>query len=241
MSYSKQGFRDGEPLAAAQLEKIEDEIIKIQGQLDDTVGSEQLKVTLPDDMSVGFASHNAGEIAMHVSGGGAVILYDPAKDRYLPLQDVSRDDYIARAFAYNAETKELESYEVYDDGTANYFVRTIVDEEDLNATVGDINTALDAIIKIQEELIGTITFTIYDYNQEYTFTVLDGTTWGEFMGSAHRFNCPDCEGSVPMGIGADHNEIVGVCADCGITWWIEDMGEAVFSDTPIRSTCYYLA
>lgn len=99
-----------------------------------------MKVTLPDDMSVGFASHNAGEIAKHVSGGGAVILYDPAKDRYLPLQDVSRDDYIARAFAYNAETKELESYEVYDDGTANYFVRKIVDEVDLKAALFDDTT-----------------------------------------------------------------------------------------------------
>lgn len=110
----------------------------------------------------------------------------------------------------------------------------------LDTVLGDIDTALDAILAIQEELLGTVTFTVNDSYEDHTFTVTNGTTWGDFI-RGHGFLCPDCEGSVPMGISADYNEIVGVCADCGTTWVMEDMGEAVFSDTPIRSTRYYLA
>ena len=49
-------------------------------------------------------------------------------------------------------------------------------------SIGDIDTALDAIIAIQEELIGTITFT----DGEHTFTALKGMTFGEWVNSPYN-------------------------------------------------------
>ena len=49
--------------------------------------------------------------------------------------------------------------------------------------LGDIETALDSIIAIQDSLIGAkeITFTIKDsYNNTATYTALEGMTWGEW-------------------------------------------------------------
>ena len=50
--------------------------------------------------------------------------------------------------------------------------------------IGDIETALDAIIAIQEELIGTPTSTFTIEGQ--TFTVEEGMTWGEWTTSDYN-------------------------------------------------------
>lgn len=54
----------------------------------------------------------------------------------------------------------------------------------LNAAVGDIETTLDSIIAIQEELIGIITFTIGGT----TYTSLKGMTWSQWCVSKYNYS-----------------------------------------------------
>lgn len=60
--------------------------------------------------------------------------------------------------------------------------RDAVNVEQFNKAVGDIGSALDAIIAIQEELIGIITFTFYDT----TYKAIEGMTWGEWIESEYN-------------------------------------------------------
>lgn len=52
----------------------------------------------------------------------------------------------------------------------------------IDSLVGDVEAALDAIIAIQEELIGIITFTFYDT----TYRAIEGMTWGEWVESEYN-------------------------------------------------------
>ena len=77
--------------------------------------------------------------------------------------------------------------------------------------VGHIETALDAIIAIQKELIGVKLITFYIYSDEYTAE--EGMTWSEWVDS--KYNTVDAHASVdeistPMGpiIGPDDNLVM---------------------------------
>ncbi len=94
----------------------------------------------------------------------------------------------------------------YPDVTATY--RTTIDSvmelnDDrmaaLETAAADIDTALDRIIAIQEELIGTITFT----DGINTFTALEGMTFGEWVNSKY-------------------NTIGAIVNDYNYIWWPED-------------------
>ena len=147
-------------------------------------GSSLLIVRLPEDESVGFASHHAGEIYSHIQNGGAVIAYDPVGDRYLSLFSCDFSMMEAVFVANNAGTEEMDVYTVFDDGTVSHYSRALVDQGQLNDTVGDIEKALDAIIAIQEELIGIITFTVN--GNEYR--AIDGMTWGAWVDSKYNID-----------------------------------------------------
>ena len=95
-------------------------------------GANALIVTIEGDK----ASHTSDDIHDHIENGGLVYLHADFP-LYVSLTDV---DYSRAVFTYHDGTR----YEIDQDGNV-----TIHESE-----IGNISTALDQIIEIQEELIG---------------------------------------------------------------------------------------
>lgn len=66
----------------------------------------------------------------------------------------------------------------------DYAVENLVTKEQFNGAVGDMETALDAIIAIQNELIGGETITFYVNSKAYT--AIPGMYWGDWVDSKYN-------------------------------------------------------
>ena len=106
----------------------------------------------------------------------------------------------------------------------------IVDDRARN-DIGDISAALDAIIEIQEELIGgggTIAFTIDDVG----YTTESGTTWGDFLSENEVYFVCACEDGHRV-TSTPYN--TDCCGDCSVM----DGDETCENSDVIRDGGYY--
>ena len=113
-----------------------------------------LFVTVTD----GVASHNAIQIAEYADNGYSVYCepYNDGETRYaLSVYSMHDEDNASAKFAFmDAEEGILHVWEIYEDGTTDHYIFNAVLNDDFVAAIGDIETALDSIIAIQESLIG---------------------------------------------------------------------------------------
>lgn len=149
-----------------------------KGQLEDAVDNLSKKfwlVTVKD----GVSSKSSEEIITHIKNGGVAYLY--ADGLYLPL-GASDGGWAIASF-------------IADDGINSVYCITGNEVESLdfeyaktpqiasiNEQIGDIETALDTIIAIQNELLGTISFTINDEPH----TAIFGMTWKRWCASEYN-------------------------------------------------------
>lgn len=140
------------------------------------------------------ATHSSPEILEAVQAGRAVYLRPYADDYLVSLEDSNPDASIFTSTS--AEEGSMFTWFVFEDKRCEYHEKYCVDdynfselsdkvqelEEDFNSTTGDIEAALDAIIAIQEELIGTITF----YITGIEYTAKKGMTWAEWVDSEYN-------------------------------------------------------
>lgn len=151
------------------------------------------------DSSTGQVDMTAEEIYDHVSHGGMAMLLDIA-DGWLYTLDYAKpdvtqfscgmaDDYIGYVICVQGDTGYITEL-----ATASAYWASKINE-----SLGDIDTALDSIIAIQEELIGTIAFS----DGFHQFKALKGMTFGEWVNSQYNT------------IGATVNAVNHI-------WWPED-------------------
>jgi len=117
-------------------------------------GEKVLIVTITD----GLASHNAIQIVEYAEKGYAVYCdpYNDGKTRCaLSRYCVDDEDNVYAKFAFAcAEEGILYVWEIYGDGSIDFYEFISVSNGDFKSKIGDIDTALDSIIAIQNELIG---------------------------------------------------------------------------------------
>ena len=197
MAYEKQGFQNGEELTAEHLERIEEGIVDIEKRLDEAVVDEN--------------GNAKGDINLH---GRQLIDVG-----FLHLCEEGKDGSTIQHATYEAidDVREAAVVEFYGTkGDEKVRLRHLADgvlEEDaatvgqLNRSVGGIEAALDAIIAIQEELMGGRTITFYITGTE--FTAIEGMTWVEWCDS-------------------DYNTAGYICRGDEVGWWEynEDLGES---------------
>lgn len=116
-----------------------------------------LIVTLSEDEST--ASHSASEIYTHVQNGGSVVLKYYTQLLALTAVDYYEEDQWGQAFFnhINAEENYTFGYTIYEDRMAEYFETYFARGDtvaELENALGDVSSALDSIIAIQNELIG---------------------------------------------------------------------------------------
>ena len=122
-------------------------------ELEDPTATKTLFVTYsPGD---DYASHTSVDIQNHVSKGGQVIfVYEDVK---IPLTYLVEDDS-AYFETYDPSERIKFSYRVWDDGAVDqsieYLATTDRVTDQINDALGDIETALDGILAIQNQLIG---------------------------------------------------------------------------------------
>lgn len=149
-----------------------------KGQLDDAVDDISKKFLLVT-VKNGVSSKSSEEILTHIKNGGVAYLY--ANGLYLPL-GASDGGWVIASF-------------IADDGICGVYCITGNEVEcldfeyaktsqiaSINEQIGDIETALDAIIAIQNELLGTISFTINDEPH----TAIFGMTWKRWCASEYN-------------------------------------------------------
>ena len=77
------------------------------------------------------------------------------KDKQDGVDEILAEDINAIAKAVIETQEELENLETPDVDLSNYYTKNeVYSKEEINEQVGDIETALDGIIAIQENLIG---------------------------------------------------------------------------------------
>lgn len=77
------------------------------------------------------------------------------KDKQDGVDEISAEDINAIAKAVIETQEELENLETPDVDLSNYYTKNeVYSKEEINEQVGDIETALDGIITLQENLIG---------------------------------------------------------------------------------------
>lgn len=140
MAYEKQNFEDGKVLTAAQLNAMDDQIEK----------SATLVVTWFDSGHRDRATHGAVQIFHHVESGGVVVFDD--NGCYYTLQYVDEGQAI---FFYPGDDHCHMLINIGMQGDVGEYEINTVSKENFNSAVGDIAIALDAIIAMQEELIGS--------------------------------------------------------------------------------------
>lgn len=108
------------------------------------------------DWDTNKADYNALQIQNHILSGGSVVLYDPMVDRRVNFSayDASGDNACALFVTYGESPSVQLVYYVWDDGRFSTKTEALVTEELLQETIGDIDSALDSIIAIQNLLIG---------------------------------------------------------------------------------------
>lgn len=157
------------------------------------------------------------EKVVEAAGGGTVDLSNYyTKDESDGIVEQAKNDFIQFLTEMDYPSKAY----VYEE--AESVAEIVVSRE-----IGDISTALDHIIELQEELIGgsgdvkTITFTI----DHVEYTAIEGMTWGEWYESA--FNTAD----IYMYIDSNGE----VCGDGGIVLTNNATGDNVSADDLIMA------
>ena len=145
MAFEWKDLVDGEDYVTAEpINRIANEVLRMsENSGGESTNEKVLFVTIEDDMP----SHNGEQIRNYVENGYNVYLRPYNDDFAVALSAVSK----GIAYFSFVETEELFSSEwaVYSDGPYDAFERQLVDTN----TIGDIETALDGIIAIQEALI----------------------------------------------------------------------------------------
>ena len=123
-----------------------------------TGGNNRLVVTIDK----GKASYTAPKIYEHIQqyGIGSVTVHRPNGD-FGYMQVVFADDYVAECYrhqyGYEKLDRKIELVVIGVDGKVtelNFYHASAQDVEDLKTDMGDIETALDSILEIQNELMG---------------------------------------------------------------------------------------
>lgn len=139
-------------------EELEERITELEenGGSGDTPGSNLLVVTITGNVTEALtSSHKAGEIYNHFKNYGNVIAYLENHDEYISLN--FSDIYNARFYVHQTRDGNVAILDIDEDGNVSFSViehATKKDITELEKNVGDIETALDTIIAIQNELIG---------------------------------------------------------------------------------------
>jgi hypothetical protein len=119
------------------------------------------------------------------------------------------------------------------------------DSQEAIRTVGDVNTALDNIIAIQETIIGYRGLMNFYFNHQccggtHTFTAEKGMTWEDWLASYYDKSCPT---RVPCRLGGFYNEDfvgdVGVVFDGGSDVLLDENGDVLrVTDVIVEGATY---
>ena len=123
-------------------------------EIDGTPESNLLVVTITGDLftDVLTSSHTAISIYKHFKNNGNVVAYLEAYDEYVSLNFT--DGYIARFYIHQTFDGNVNILEIDEDGNVSYCTIRHASKSDVDKMASDIETALDAILSIQAELIG---------------------------------------------------------------------------------------
>ena len=130
--------------------------------------SRVLIVTVHD----GKASHASAEIKNCVDQGYTVWLDYYEDGTLVPLTWVSEN--MVEFSWTDAESNLLQNWEVKENGGVELFESYLISEDNFNETVGNIETALDSIIAIQEALMVGTTNEVLDDLHEYAQNIIVG-------------------------------------------------------------------
>lgn len=129
---------------------------KAQARENIGAAKDTLIVTITGDIvqERGTSSHTPAQMLAHFKSGGNVILWTSAYNEYIPLNFV--DEYGATAFLHG-DNGAVTKITIDTDRSAawsktEHALKSTVDA--LDTQLGDIETALDSILAMQEELIG---------------------------------------------------------------------------------------
>ena len=104
----------------------------------------------------GVASHNAIQIVEYAEKGYAVYLapFDDL-EKYSLVRLFVESDYAFAEFSFSsAEEAILYAWRVYSDGSIEILETNVISRNDFDYVIGNVEAALDAIIEIQNGLIG---------------------------------------------------------------------------------------
>lgn len=123
------------------------------GQMKNAIRSNLWIVTVSDSGKV--ASADSGQICKHVEKGGMVVL-DARTNDTTPrvLYNLCRSTPDLAEFAMLSDDYIVETYSINSHAKVNTKDLQVVSQANFNETVGNIETALDSILAIQEGLIG---------------------------------------------------------------------------------------
>lgn len=113
-------------------------------------GSSVLVVHMDEQMAQ--VSHTTKQIYDHVKAGGTAVLSIDRYAEFIPLQEANES--LAIFGNFNAEELCLRTWVIYDDVPPEFYENYVLTQSILDNYLGDIETALDHIIEIQNSLIG---------------------------------------------------------------------------------------
>lgn len=113
-------------------------------------GSSVLVVNMDEQMAQ--VRHTTKQIYDYVKAGGTAVLSIDGYAEFIPLQEAN--ECLAIFGNFNAEELCLRTWHIYDDVPPEFYEQYVLTQDFLDNRLGDIETALDNIIAIQNSLIG---------------------------------------------------------------------------------------
>lgn len=149
-----------------------------KGQLDDAIAKCSPKAIYVTEAN-GLTSYTSTEISDHIKNGGVAYLYHGGK--YIPI--TASEHY---AFAYEiSDEGYVDYYEIVGNSlivVEHHFAKESWVEKQIEHSFDSIETGLDAIIDVQNEMLGIISFICVGE----IYTAIPGMTWGEWCDSEYN-------------------------------------------------------